>query len=201
MRSIILSLAVFAAAASAAAQGGPPQVVVAQPLLRDVTQWDEYFGRLEAAEEVEIRPRVSGFITEKHFRDGQVVEAGSLLYSIDPRPFQIAVDAAAAEVSAAESRSALAAAEVRRAEPLRQRGNISVSAFDERRFAAREARARQEAAGGARWLGRGAPKWRWPRTRRGSGAWTWWSAWGARRLFGRSLRADVTGVRGRGGFS
>ena len=70
----------------------------------------------------------------------------TLLFTIDSRPFQIAVDAAIADVEAAEARSALAAAEVRRAEPLRQRGNISVSAFDERRFAAQAARAAVTAA-------------------------------------------------------
>ncbi|MEM6491022.1 MAG: efflux RND transporter periplasmic adaptor subunit, partial [Pseudomonadota bacterium] len=84
---------------------------------------------------------VSGFILQTHFRDGQVVEAGELLFTIDPRPFEIAVAAAVAEVAAAEARLALADAEVRRAEPLRQRGNISAAAFDERRFAAQEARA------------------------------------------------------------
>ncbi|MEM6492414.1 MAG: biotin/lipoyl-binding protein, partial [Pseudomonadota bacterium] len=110
----------MAATSTVLAQGGgPPPVTVATPLAREVTQWDEYFGQLEAAEEVEIRPRVSGFILQTHFRDGQVVEAGELLFTIDPRPFEIAVAAAEAEVAAAEARLALAAAEVRRAEPLR----------------------------------------------------------------------------------
>ena len=70
------------------AQGMPPiPVTVAEPLAKRITQWDEFHGRFEAIESVEVRARVSGFIDQVHFKDGQTVQAGDLLFTIDQRPF------------------------------------------------------------------------------------------------------------------
>src|SRR3954452_7959400 len=79
--------------APALAQGGPPvpSVTVATPLSRQVTEWDEHTARIEPSARVEIRPRVSGQVAEVHFRDGALVRTGDLLFTIDQRPFQIAV--------------------------------------------------------------------------------------------------------------
>ena len=82
----------LAVAASAWAQAGPPQVTVAPPLASRVAQWDEFTGRFEATERVEVRPRVSGYIDKVHFRDGSTVKQGDLLFTIDQRPFQLAVE-------------------------------------------------------------------------------------------------------------
>ncbi len=66
----------------------PPKVTVSQPLVRDVVEWDEFTGRLEAVESVEVRARVSGYLQSVHFTDGAVVKKGALLFVIDPRPYQ-----------------------------------------------------------------------------------------------------------------
>src|SRR5262245_66465622 len=65
----------------------PPTVKVATPLLRAVTDWDDYAGRFEAVDSVEVRPRISGQLQSVHFKDGQNVKKGQLLFVIDPRPF------------------------------------------------------------------------------------------------------------------
>jgi RND family efflux transporter MFP subunit len=66
----------------------PPKVTVSQPVLREVVEWDEYTGRLEAVESVEVRARVSGYLQSVHFTDGAIVKKGALLFVIDPRPYQ-----------------------------------------------------------------------------------------------------------------
>ncbi len=80
----------------------PPEVVVATPLLYTLTEWDEYTGRFEASERIEVRARVSGFLDEKRFKDGDMVKAGQVLYLIDQRPFQIALQRAEAQYELAE---------------------------------------------------------------------------------------------------
>ncbi|MBN8966668.1 MAG: biotin/lipoyl-binding protein, partial [Rhizobiales bacterium] len=66
----------------------PPTVTVAKPLERGVTDHDEYVGRFVAVDSVEVRARVSGYLDKIHFRDGQMVKQGDLLFTIDKRPFQ-----------------------------------------------------------------------------------------------------------------
>ena len=73
-------------------------MTVAKPLASRVAQWDEFTGRFEAMERVEVRPRVSGYIDKVHFRDGSIVKQGDLLFTIDQRPFQLAVESAKADV-------------------------------------------------------------------------------------------------------
>ena len=67
---------------------GPPPVTVAQPVKRTITEWDEFTGRFEAIEEVQVRARVGGFVTSVEFKDGDMVRTGDLLYLIDSRPFR-----------------------------------------------------------------------------------------------------------------
>ena len=119
----------------------PPAVTVAHPLVREITEWDEYTGRFQAVETVEVRSRVSGYLDSVHFQDGQIVEAGDLLFVIDPRPFEVALDQAEAELVRDRTRVNLAEKEVERAGPLLDRGNIPQSVFDERLQALDEARA------------------------------------------------------------
>jgi RND family efflux transporter MFP subunit len=128
-----LALALLAAPSPpAAAQGGPPPVTVSQPLQRDVVEWDEYTGQFEAADYVEIRARVSGYLTEINFSDGQIVDKGDLLFVIDPRPFEIARDNAQAQLAQAESQVELANRELARAGELRRSDFVAASTYDQR---------------------------------------------------------------------
>ena len=110
----------------------PPQVTVAAPLQKDIVEWNEYTGQFQAVEEVEIRSRVSGYLDQIHFNDGQIVEAGDLLFTIDPRPFEIAVSSAQAQLGQAKARLDLAKAQLARAEQLRKNDNVAASVYDER---------------------------------------------------------------------
>lgn len=117
----------------------PPSVTVSPPLIKRIVEWDEYTGQFAPVQEVEVRARVSGYLQSIHFRDGQIVEQGDLLYVIDPRPFEIALASAEAQLAAAQARVDLAEAQLRRAEALQKNDFVSQSAYDERRQEARAA--------------------------------------------------------------
>lgn len=142
------ALALLAAAAPAAAQApaAPPTVIAAAPLARQVAEWEEHTARLEASARVEIRPRVSGQVEGVHFRDGAPVRAGDLLFTIDSRPFRIAVESARAEVARAEARLTLAEQQVQRYAPLARQNIAPEAEIDTRRSALREAQAGLAAA-------------------------------------------------------
>ena len=133
----LLALAALLPAFSleAMAQGAPPAppVTVATPLAKRVTNWDEFTGRFEADEQVEVRARVSGFVDKVHFRDGDMVKAGDLLFTIDQRPYTLAVDAARAEVARTKAQVDLNQNEVERAEALTQNRTITARDIDQRR--------------------------------------------------------------------
>jgi RND family efflux transporter MFP subunit len=117
----------------------PPTVTVARPLQKQVTEWDEYTGRFVAVETVEVRARVSGFIDSLHFKDGQIVKQGDLLFVIDPRPYKIAVEQAKAEVERARARLQIATADVDRAAPLAKTQAVTQREFETRQSTQREA--------------------------------------------------------------
>ncbi len=127
----------------------PPAVTVAHPLAKRITNWDEYSGRFQAVQTVEVRPRVSGFIDKIHFKDGQTVKAGELLFTIDPRPFELAVESARAEVARAGAQVELASTEVERARPLVKTGTVTERDFDQRAAALSVAQASAQAAAAA----------------------------------------------------
>ena len=133
-------------AALAQAPAAPPAVTVAQPLQRSVTEWDEHIARLEPFARVELRPRVSGQVEQLHFRDGQMVQAGELLFTIDRRPFAIAVEAARAELARAQAKLDLAEQEIERTIPLVQGRFAPQAQLDTRRAAQRDAQAALAAA-------------------------------------------------------
>src|ERR1700736_3780063 len=87
----------------------PPQVTIAKPTSKMIADQDEYVGRFVAVESVEVRARVPGYLEAIHFQDGQLVKAGDLLFTIDRRPFQIAL--AQAQASLAQAKATLAFAE------------------------------------------------------------------------------------------
>ena len=118
--------------AAAANDPRPPAVTVASPLVKTITEWYEFTGRFEAIESVEVRARVSGYVQSVDFLDGQVVAQGQLLFVIDPRPYQAAVERARAQRASAEARVALAGAELARARELVDRETVSRSTYDQR---------------------------------------------------------------------
>ncbi|URD61396.1 efflux RND transporter periplasmic adaptor subunit [Sphingomonas sp. KRR8] len=124
----------------------PATVTAASPLVRPITEWDEYSGRFEASRAVEVRPRVSGQIVGVHFRDGAVVRAGQLLFTIDPRPFAAALAEARASVAGARSDLALANAELGRSERLVANGFVSRADIDRLRAKVQAAQAELVAA-------------------------------------------------------
>lgn len=107
-----------------------PTVVVAAPLQREIVEWDEFIGRFEASRSVEVRPRVSGQITQVHFTDGQYVRAGAPLFTIDPRPYSAALLEVEARVASAQSALALARSELARAERLIAEDAIAANEID-----------------------------------------------------------------------
>jgi len=109
----------------------PPTVEVAQPLVREVTEWDDYVGRFEASKSVQVRPRVSGAITAVHFTDGAIVRKGQLLFTIDPRPFAASLAEARASVASANSDLSLARANLDRANRLVADDAVSKSDLDQ----------------------------------------------------------------------
>jgi len=130
----ILSILLAAAGCKkkSAAQPPPLPVNVLSVVEKEVNEWDEFTGRLEAVESVEIRPRVSGYITEIHFEAGAMVKKGDLLYVIDPRPYQADFDRAAAEVERMQAQVKLSQIELDRAKELRAKNTISASEFDQK---------------------------------------------------------------------
>jgi membrane fusion protein, multidrug efflux system len=117
---------------SSAPQQGPLPVNVVTVIEKEVNEWDEFTGRLEAVESVEIRPRVSGYITEIHFEAGAIIKKGDLLYVIDPRPYQADFDRAAAEFERMQAQLKLSQIELDRAKELRAKNTISASEFDQK---------------------------------------------------------------------
>src|SRR6266571_8068833 len=110
----------------------PPAVTVNQPAQREVVEWDEYPGWLEATDMVEVRARVSGYLESVHFKDGADVKKGDLLFVIDPRPYQAELDRAQANLLQAETRLELASNDLARAERLLKSKAISEEEADSR---------------------------------------------------------------------
>ena len=132
--------------ATTAQQAPAPQVSVASALERDVTEWDEFTGRLEAVESVEVRPRVTGYIESVNFTEGSTVKKGDLLFVIDPRPYRAELSKAEAELARAVARSELAVADEGRSTKLLDIKAVSREEYDSRINAAREAKADVAAA-------------------------------------------------------
>lgn len=123
----------------AGSTSSPPPVTVAKPLQKVISEWDEYTGRFQALETVEIRARVSGFIDSVSFKEGQVVKKGDLLFVIDQRPYQIAVDQAKADLQRAQAKLEIATLDLQRAEPLVSSQTVTQREYDTRRSTQRDA--------------------------------------------------------------
>jgi multidrug efflux system membrane fusion protein len=153
-RLVVVAAAIVGAAAcerTAAQQGAPPapKVTVAEVVARDVTEWDEFTGRLEAVNTVAIRPRVSGFVSAVRFDEGAIVHRGDLLFAIDARPFQAEVDRLGAELVRARATVQRAKSELTRAERLATENAMSREEHDRRAAFAQESDATVEAVAAA----------------------------------------------------
>jgi membrane fusion protein, multidrug efflux system len=124
----------------------PPKVTVSQPVVRDVIEWDEYTGRLEAVESVEVRARVSGYLQSIHFTDGAIVQKGALLFVIDPRPYQAELNRTKAALEQAIARYERTQKDFARAQQLVKSRAISQEEVDTRAADQREAQEAVQAA-------------------------------------------------------
>jgi len=129
--------------------GGPPPapaVTVAKPTQRTLSDYDEYVGRFTAVNAVEVRARVSGYLESVDFKDGQMVKQGDLLFTIDKRPFQIALDQARANLSLAQSNLTFTQSDLKRAQQLVTDKSITEQVYEQRAQAYRNAQASVAAA-------------------------------------------------------
>jgi len=109
-----------------------PSIVASQPLQKDIVEWDEYTGRLQAVESVDIRARVSGYLQQISFKDGGKVKKGDLLFVVDPRPYLAQLHQSKAELDRSKSRLELAQNDVERAQRLLKEQAISEEEYDTR---------------------------------------------------------------------
>jgi multidrug efflux system membrane fusion protein len=128
----------------------PASVSVASALQKSVTEWDDFSGRVEAIDRVEIRPRVAGTIDVVHFQEGQLVKKGDLLFTIDPRPYQAELARADAAVAGAQATLALSKTELDRTQRLIEEHAVAQRELDQRQNALAEANATLQAAIAAR---------------------------------------------------
>lgn len=117
---------------SSEAPQAAPTVTVAKVISTRVTEWDEFTGRLEAPQTVDLRPRVSGYIDDVLFHEGAFVEAGDTLFQIDPKPFQTQVARLEADLADAQSQALLTKRELKRGEQLYKQKAMSREALDNR---------------------------------------------------------------------
>lgn len=118
-----------------------PAVSVSRPLIESMVDWDEYTGRFDAIDTVEIRARVSGYLDSVAFKDGQMVQKGDLLYVIDPRPFERVLEQAKAELGQSRTKADNLVADVERGKPLVERRIMSEKMFEDRSNLLKEAQA------------------------------------------------------------
>ncbi|MGK2908541.1 MAG: efflux RND transporter periplasmic adaptor subunit [Sphingobium sp.] len=144
MTSLLLTLA--ACGTKAPPPPPPPTVTVAAPLQRDVKDWDDYVGRFEAIEDVQVLPRVSGQITQIGFRAGVEVGKGQLLFQIDPRPYRAQLEQARAQAARAQAALVNARTELKRTDELRKFQAVSQEEYETRLATLRSAEADLAAA-------------------------------------------------------
>jgi len=144
-----LSLAACARVAAGGAAPALPQITAAPAVARDVTEWDEFTGRLEPVQSVAVRPRVSGLISKVSFEEGGLVRQGQPLFQIDDRPFQAQVDRLRAELAQATVARDRTATEMRRADRLSSENAMPLEERERRTGAAAEATAHVDAVAAA----------------------------------------------------
>jgi membrane fusion protein, multidrug efflux system len=151
---VLLAACDKTAAPQAHAAPPPPAVTVATVALRDVTPWDELSGRIEARQQVELRPRVSGYVTSINYREGAEVPRDAVLFTIDARPYRAALTRATADVTRSRARAELTRREVARTDKLLAAGAIPRAESDTASSTAAQAEAELQAAQAAVQLAR-----------------------------------------------
>lgn len=145
--SVLMTAALYGCSkGQEAPQQGPMPVTVAVPLSQKVVDWDEFTGRFEATKSVDVRARVGGYIQSVHFKDGDFVRQGQLLFTLDQRPAQAAIASARAQLAQAQAQLNLAKAELTRAEVLLSSQAVSQAEFDAKKAAVQTAEAGVAAA-------------------------------------------------------
>lgn len=122
-------------------QDAAPEVDVAHPVVRESLEWDEYTGRLAGVEMVEVRPRVTGYLDKIHFKAGQIINKGDLLFTIDPRPFKAELDRANAQIKSAQAELEHAQFDLKRIEGLQKDEAAPEKEYRDVLFAEQKARA------------------------------------------------------------
>jgi multidrug efflux system membrane fusion protein len=130
---LAMALTILLTLQSVDAQQAPPPVTVAKPVVKTIVEDDEFVGRFDSVERVEVRSRLTGYLDSAHFKDGSLVKAGDLLFSIDKREFQTALNQAEAQIDIAQAAFDFSEGQLTRAESLIKNGNVSQSVVDERR--------------------------------------------------------------------
>ena len=136
LRVAIMALAAAWIAGPSLAQapgGAPPPVTVSQPVVKDIVEYNEFTGRFEATDSVDVRARVSGYLEKVAFTDGAIVKKGDLLFVIDRRPYKATLDQAQSAVASAKAKLAFGQADFERAQSLQKTGNIADQLVDQRR--------------------------------------------------------------------
>lgn len=149
LATAVLALAIAGCSSEAsepASAPPPPKVSAAEVVVRDIVQWDEFNGRIEAVDSVELRPRVSGYIERVNYREGDAVKQGDILFEIDPRTYRAAHARAQADLARARSQAALSRSEAARAQKLASLKAASTEELEQRRAAADQAQANVLAA-------------------------------------------------------
>jgi multidrug efflux system membrane fusion protein len=150
----LATLAGLNAGCSSSAQPKAPapalvEVSVAEVVCKQISDSDEFTGRLEAVDAVEVRPRVSGYLQSVHFKEGAIVRQGDLLFQIDPRPFQAEVDRLKGDLAQARAQLSRAQSDFQRAERLHNNDGMSAEEYDRRAAVRSEAEARIASTEGA----------------------------------------------------
>lgn len=144
---IVIAAALAAPQARAQAPGGPPpKVTVAKPVVREIIEQDQYTGRFDPIEFVEVRARVTGYLEKINFMDGATVKKGDVLFIIDRRPYKAALEQAQASLTSAKARLSFSQTDLERAQTLSKGGNISEQVTDQRRQASQTAQADVDSA-------------------------------------------------------
>ena len=143
---VAISVGVAGCAKKAPSKPPPPTVIVSKPLAKKIVDWDDFVGRFEAIDSVDIRPRVSGYLQTIGFTDGQIVHKGQVLFVIDPRPYQAALDQARGQEARAVATLANAKIERARAERLYAAKAIAEQEYETRLAAEQQAAADLTAA-------------------------------------------------------
>ena len=142
-----LTVSALAGAARAQAPGAPPPgVTVAKPVVKEIVEKDQYTGRFDPIEFVEVRARVTGYLDKIQFQDGANVKKGDVLFLIDRRPYKAALEQAQAALTSAKARLAFSQTDLERAQVLSRGGNISEQVTDQRRQASQTAQADVDSA-------------------------------------------------------